>query len=86
METNLQLEASKAELARQILNIDNADALNTIRRALGRVLQRQDKAAFPPCHYSIEEVKQRLAITMPDAIAGRGISEEEAERLIEEML
>lgn len=86
METNLQLEASKAELARQILNIDNADALNTIRRALGRALQRQDKAELPPCRYSIEEVKQRLAITMPDAIAGRGISEEEAERLIEEML
>lgn len=84
METNLQLEASKAELARQILNIDNVEVLNSIRRALGRAVQRQEKLEHVPQPYTMEELNERIDRGLAQEKAGQGIPSSEVFSKIEE--
>lgn len=84
METNLQLEASKAELARQILNIDNMDVLNSIRRAMGRALQRQDKVEHVQQSYTMEELNERIDRALAQEAKGQGITSSELFSEIEE--
>lgn len=55
---NEEFEAVKAELAREILNMDSEE---------------------------LDRIKERLRNTEADAIAGRGLTEEEADKLFDEM-
>lgn len=81
--STMELEARKAGFIRDVLlNVDNIELLDKLSDCLKRNL---NPALEVPCCYSVEEVKERLATTSADAIAGRGISEEEAERMMEEM-
>ena len=75
--TAFELEARKTELIREILNIDNSEVLDRVRRELRKWL---------PCSYTLEEVKQRLEQTESDAIAGIGIKEDEADLIIDKMI
>jgi len=84
--TTLELNA---ELLRELSTIINDEPM--LRRVLTAIkaMKKEKKAnstATPPCAYTVKEVKQRLALTRDDALHGRGISEEEAERMMEEML
>lgn len=47
---------------------------------------RSNKEEASPCEYTLEEVRQRLAITGKDAIAGIGISGEEMEQRMKDII
>ena len=78
--TTFELEARKTELIQEILNINNFEILDKVRSELRKWLSVNEKS---PCTYTLEEVKQRLTITEADAIAGKGISEEEANAIMD---
>ena len=78
--TTFGLEARKTELIQEILNINNSEILDKVRSELRKWLSVNEKS---PCTYTLEEVKQRLTITEADAIAGKGISEEEANAIMD---
>ena len=78
-----EFEARKAELARNILNSQNPEVIERVQQTYEQAVSH---SATPPCRYTLEEVKQRLRDTEADAIAGRGLSEEEVDRLIDAMI
>lgn len=65
---NMQLEAAKAALVREILNIDNAEQLDRIKHLL-HSFHEEDKA---PCRFTIEELKREIA-TVEAELAANGI-------------
>ncbi|WP_348725834.1 hypothetical protein [Parabacteroides goldsteinii] len=81
--TAFELEARKTELIREILNIDNSEVLDRVRRELRKWLSVSENV---PCSYTLDEVKQRLEQTESDAIAGIGIKGDEADQIIDRML
>ena len=81
--TAFELEARKTELIREILNIDNSEVLDRVRRELRKWLAVSENV---PCSYTLDEVKQRLEQTESDAIAGIGIKGDEADLIIDRML
>ena len=81
--TAFELEARKTELIREILNIDNSEVLDRVRRELLKWLSFSENV---PCSYTLHEVKQRLEQTESDAIAGIGIKGDEADQIIDRML
>lgn len=78
--TAIELEARKTELIREILNIDNSEVLDKVRQEIHKWLSISEKI---PCAYTLEEIKHRLSLTAEDAIAGRGIEEDEANKIID---
>ena len=78
--TTFELEARKTELIQEILNINNFEILDKVRSELRKWLSVNEKS---PCTYTLEEVKRRLTISEADAIAGKGISEEEANAIMD---
>ncbi|WP_456088688.1 hypothetical protein [Parabacteroides sp.] len=78
--TAIELEARKTELIREILNINNSEVLDKVRQEVRKWLSISEKNL---CDYTLEDVKQRLSITETDAIEGKGISEEEANNMID---
>ena len=81
--TTIELESRKLEVIQAILHIDNGDLLEKIYRHIRKSIREENAL---PCAYTLEEVRQRLAVTQDDALSGKGISEEEANRLIDKML
>ena len=81
--TAFELEARKTELIREILNIDNSEVLDRVRRELRKWLSVSENVH---CSYTLDEVKQRLEQTESDAIAGIGIKGDEADQIIDRML
>lgn len=77
----LEFEAQKAALARAILNTESEEIINEVSRSYREATERN-----APCRYSLDEVKDRLRSTEADALAGRGLTEEEADRLIDAMI
>lgn len=90
----MNIRSLNAELLRQLSYIaDDEECLEQVLEAVNDVVERKRRAeAAPsdgklsPCAYTLEEVKQRLRATEADAVAGRGLSEEEADRLIDAMV
>ena len=82
--TIIELEASKAELVREILNIDNSETIGKLRKYLSKI--RSNKQEVSSCEYTLEEVRQRLSVTGKDAIAGIGISGDEMEHHIKNII
>lgn len=76
-----EFEAIKAELARNILNSDDEALIEHLRHCYAESLGQG-----APCRYTLNEVKARLRSTEADAIAGRGLSEAEVDRLMEAMI
>lgn len=80
----MELEAYKAELIRELLDVNSHETLDKVKYLLSN-WKAKNTAASMPCCYTEQEIKQRLVETSADALAGRGISEEEAERMMEQM-
>lgn len=80
-----EFEAAKAELARNILNTQSEEVIVRVRDSYLQAMEHE-VSRITPCRYSLEEVKQRLCNSEKDAIAGRGLSEEEVEALSEAWL
>lgn len=76
-----EFEAQKAALARAILNTNSPEIIGELTRIFQAAVERE-----APCQYSLDEVKARLRNTQADAIAGRGLSEEEADKLMDAMI
>lgn len=71
---NLQLEAAKAALVREILDIDNAEQLDRVKCLL-HSFHEEDKA---PCRFTVEELKREIA-TAEAEFAANGIGYTAAE-------
>lgn len=78
-----EFEAAKAELARNILNTDNEEVIDAVRRSYRQAMSQQSHSA---CRYSLDEVKERLRTIEADAIAGRGLTTEEVMKQCDEWL
>lgn len=80
--TTLRLEARKAELAREILNIDNADLLNEVRKfyqqAKTRMTKEPDTENIEP--YTMKEIDARIDRSESDIAAGRVKSAKQIEQ------
>ena len=72
----LELEAYKAELAREVLSIDNKEVLDDIKEI---ILKGTGHNA--PCRMNFSEVKQHLQASEKRFDAGEYISEEQMEEL-----
>lgn len=57
MTTTMQLEVSKARLAREILNTDSAEVIEKVRRAFRRATKAE---AVAPAPYTMEEIDAHL--------------------------
>lgn len=78
---NLQLEAAKAALVREILDIDNAEQLDRVKHLL-HSFHEEDKA---PCRFTVEELKREIAAAEAEFAAnGIGYTAEEVRIRIEE--
>lgn len=75
-----------AELLRELSTIASDETL--LRKAIKAIkaLKKEKTATDVPCSYTIKEVKSRLKHTREDALNAKGISEKEAEQMMEEML
>ena len=87
--TSMQLRASVFEKLNALL--DNEEAMRQLDCYLYHLNQEMEALAREqqervPCQYTLEEVKQRLRSTEADAITGRGLSEEEVDKLIDAIL
>ena len=78
-----ELEAVKAELARKIPNSNDEELIESMRRCYENSVDGRQAA---PCRYTLSEVKACLSSTEADAIAGRGLSEAGADRLMNAMV
>jgi hypothetical protein len=70
-----QLEVLKAELARDILNEQDENLLAKVAAFFTK-----EKAAAPPCRYSVEEMREKLAKVPNEIAAGRFVAHEEIGR------
>lgn len=78
--TTIELELCKSELAREILNTDNVELINTLRRAAQRFAKRQANKtaeAVSPCQYTVEQVRTRATEAMGRYERGEYITNEE---------
>lgn len=78
----MEREARKAELARQVLNIDNDEQLDRLDWMLREAQQEQDvnNMSFPGMQYTVAEMDSILDRTLIDIEAGRGKTMEEVDR------
>lgn len=70
----LELEAYKAELAREVLNTNDLDVLDTIKDVM-----RKSGNNKSPCYMSIKEVRKRLQDSERRFEKGEYIREEDME-------
>lgn len=84
----MEREARKAELARQVLNIDNDEQLDRLDWMLREAQQEQDvnNMSFPGMQYTVAEMDSILDRTLIDIEAGRGKTTEEVFRDLEEWI
>jgi len=68
---SLELQAKKAELAREILNLDNEEIVDKLSKVLGNLTTKY------PCMHTPEEIKSGARQAIEDHKAGKGISHEE---------
>lgn len=75
----MEREARKAELARQVLNIDNDEQLDRIDWLLREAQQEQEvnNLSFPGMQYTVAEMDSILDQTLIDIKEGRGETTEQ---------
>lgn len=78
----MEREARKAELARQVLNIDNDEQLDRLDWLLREAQQEQEvnNMSFPGMQYTVAEMDSILDQTLIDIKEGRGKTMEEVDR------
>lgn len=79
--TTIELEAYKAEIAREILDIDSRAILDKIQRLLSR---ERKKAAEDLTPYTLEEINAWIDESEADAEAGREYTSEEVFKRMKE--
>lgn len=84
MNTTTDLNAYRAQLLQDISNIDNLEALESIRRAYRRAVNKLKKET--PAPYTVEELNARIDRSEADYEAGRYISNEEMNRRMQQYL
>ncbi|WP_321330840.1 hypothetical protein [uncultured Bacteroides sp.] len=75
--TTQRLEAKKAMLAREVLNIENEEMANKLIDYIGQ-LKEEEKA---PCQFTVEELKEEVEKSMKQAEQGLGYTTEEIIKL-----
>lgn len=91
-QTVINLDAYRNELAREILQTDNIEVLNKVRRIFQRTIVTSEAAEekapssriVPP--YTMEELKKRTECSRADIAAGRVNTWDEANRKLKEEL
>jgi hypothetical protein len=75
--TAIELNAKKMEIIEMLLAVDDE---NTVTNIMAYI--RRTKSGTPPCRYSVEEVKKRIALAEEDIKNGaqRFIPHEEMKR------
>lgn len=78
----MEREARKAELARQVLSIDNDEQLDRLDWMLREARQEQEvnNMTFPGMQYTVAEMDNILDRTLIDIAEGRGKTMEEVDR------
>lgn len=71
----LELEAYKAELAREVLNINNQEVLDTIKD----VIRKSEDLSSTPCRMGVREARKQLQDSEKRFEEGEYLSEEEME-------
>lgn len=84
----MEREARKAELARQVLSIDNDEQLDRLDWMLREVRQEQEvnSMTFPEMQYTVAEMDNILDQTLIDIAEGRGKTTEEVFRDLDERM
>lgn len=72
----MTMDYRKIQLAQFILGISDSALLNRISSVISDVTQADHNE---PCHYTMQEVEERLRVCEEDAIEGVGIAQEELE-------
>lgn len=80
--TNIELEAAKAAVIREILSIDNAEQLDRIKQMLYSFHLDSSKA---PCRFTVTELKREIAVAEAEfAATGVCYTADEVERRMNE--
>ena len=72
--TTLELQAKKAELAKEILNLDSEDIINELSRIFKKLTLKY------PCMHTPDEIKAGAKQAVEDYKAGKGVSHEDMKK------
>ena len=78
--TTIELEAYKAEVAREVLNTDSRAVLEKVQKLLSRERKKATEDLTP---YTMEEINARIERSRANIKAGRVHTTEEVRRMIE---
>ena len=81
MNTTTDLDAYRAQLLQDTSNVDNLEALQSIRRAYRRAVSKLKKET--PAPYTVEELNARIDQALDDAKAGKVHTCEEVYSMME---
>lgn len=73
----ITMDYMKIQLAQYILGISDSTLLNRISSTINDYTQVR---TIEPCHYSLQEVQDRLRASEDNAINGLGIEQEDLEK------
>lgn len=78
----MELEITRRELLREIVNTDSPELLETLRRAVQRFTKhaQQKQTIEDDCPYTQEELDMRIARSEADLAAGRVTSWQEMDK------
>lgn len=72
----MSLDLQKIQLAQFILGLNDASLIDKINQVIGA----NNPVKREPCHYTIEEVQDRLRVCESEAIAGYGLAHDDIEK------
>lgn len=70
------MDCKKIQLAQFILGINDSALLNRISNV---ITDLNNVGSSEPCHYTLEDVQERLLVCEESAIEGTGVTQEELE-------
>lgn len=90
--TTLELDKVRVELAREILNTDNAEMLDTVKRAMRRFNRQAEKRMIgdeqlpvcKPLQYNLEELKEVVIQSEIEIATGHTCSCEDVHKYVEQ--
>lgn len=81
MNTTTDLDSYRAQLLQDISNVDNLEALESIRRAYRRAVNKLEKET--PTSYTMEELNARIDQALDDAKSGKTYTCDEVYSMME---
>ncbi len=76
--TAIELRAKKMEIIEMLMSVDDE---KTVSKVLS-VIRKAKEAENPPCQFTVEQMRQRIAKAEADIQNGRFISHEEIKRKV----